>query len=74
MKSVAGIQITGKAFMVDYLSDEYFDIMKLRKINKNMVKNLDVILNVFKVSIEKIEVLNTEFKKYNGDSKQTLTL
>ncbi|MEN8076411.1 flavodoxin domain-containing protein [Clostridioides difficile] len=74
MKSVAGIQITGKAFMVYYLSDEYFDIMKLRKINKNMVKNLDVILNIFKVSIEKIEVLNTEFKKYNGDSKQTLTL
>ena len=40
----------------------------------NTIKKLDIILNVFKVSVEKFEVLNTEFKRYNGDVKQILNI
>lgn len=74
MKKIGGLQISGIVNIIDYLSEEYFQIMKLRNISINTIKKLDIILNVFKVSIKEIEVLNTEFKKYNGDVKQILNI
>lgn len=74
MKKIGGIQITGEATNIEYLSDEYLKVMKLRNISMNTIKKLDIILNVFRVSVEKFELLNTEFKKYNGDVRQILNM
>lgn len=72
MSKLGGLQITGKVKEITYLSNEYFEVMKMKKISKETIEKLELILNIFEVSMEKIEVLNTEFKKYKGDSKQIL--
>jgi len=58
LKHVKGVQISGKAFIVEDSSDEYSEILKIGKNNPNKIEKSDIILNVFKVSIEKIEILN----------------
>lgn len=55
---VNGVQISGKAFIVEDSSDEYSEILKIGKNNPNKIEKSDIILNVFKVSIEKFEILN----------------
>ena len=72
MNKIGGLQITGKASFVEFASEEYYEIMTLKNINSSAINKLDIILNIIKVDIEKIEALNTDFKKYNGDSKQIL--
>ena len=58
LKHVNGVQISGKAFIVEDSSDEYSEMLKIGKNNPNKIEKSDIILNVFKVSIEKIEILN----------------
>ena len=58
LKHVKGVQISGKAFIVEDSSDEYYEILKIGKNNPDKIEKSDIILNVFKVSIEKIEILN----------------
>ena len=46
MKKIGGLQISGIVNIIDYLSEEYFQIMKLRNISINTIKKLDIILEI----------------------------
>jgi len=70
MNSLAGMQITGKAFMVEEEDNEYSNILKLKGLNLKDIKSMPVKMNMIKITIEKVEFLNSKFKIENADAKQ----
>jgi len=70
MNSLAGIQITGTATIVDEESEEYSDVLKIKGLNENAIRNMAVNMNMIKIVMEKVEFLNSKFKSDGGDPKQ----
>jgi menaquinone-dependent protoporphyrinogen IX oxidase/uncharacterized pyridoxamine 5'-phosphate oxidase family protein len=70
MNSLAGIQITGKASIVEENSDEYVSVLKLKGLNENVVMSMAVNMNMIKIVMEKVEFLNSKFKGDGADPKQ----
>jgi len=70
MQSLKGMQITGKASIIEEESDEYDDILKFKGLNLNAIKSMPVKMNMIKMTIEKIEFLNSQFKIDGADAKQ----
>lgn len=73
MNTVKGLQITGIAEVVPLFCDEYNFILKKRGIMPGNIKNLPVSLYLLKITPEKFEFLNAEFKNQGYDSKQIYT-
>jgi len=69
-----GLQIEGKAEFVEIGSPEYKEIMKLKNIKEEFLKNVPINMNVLKVKIKRYEFLNSEFREKGFDSKQIYVL
>ncbi|WPC44547.1 pyridoxamine 5'-phosphate oxidase family protein [Clostridium sp. JS66] len=71
-KSLAGVQISGIAKLVERFSDEYNTVMKKRGLNIENLKNMSIYLNVIRVTPNKYEVLFSDFSKEGYNVKQVL--
>ncbi|MGZ7135108.1 MAG: pyridoxamine 5'-phosphate oxidase family protein, partial [Methanobacterium sp.] len=70
MNDLAGMQITGTAYIIPGDSDEYEDIIKMKGLNMNFIKNYPVNMNIIKIELQRIEFLYSEFKKSGYEPKQ----
>lgn len=70
--NLKGMQVTGKAVMPEYFSEEYVHAAELRKIPVAALKKLPHPMNLIKIIPDKIEFTNSEFKKAGADSRQVL--
>ena len=72
MNRLAGMQITGKATIVDHESAEYGNVLELKGLYIDAIKALPVEMNMIKIDIDAIEFLNSNFTKQGSDAKQIL--
>ncbi|WP_425448273.1 flavodoxin domain-containing protein [Dethiothermospora halolimnae] len=72
MNNLGGMQILGEATIVEYKSRQYYDVLHLKKVTKEKIDKLPVMLNILKVKINKIEFTYSKFKSMGYDIKQTL--
>ena len=72
MDKLMGLQVTGRAEIVNRDTYEYEEVMKLKGVQLKALANLPINLNIVKVSADKYEFLNSDFKKIGLDSKQIL--
>lgn len=70
MKDLKGIQISGQSEIIPCWSEEYIEIMKVKGLKIEFLKNIPVNLNLIKVMPVVFEFLNTDFKEKGMDSKQ----
>ena len=70
--NVKGMQIMGTATLIDYFSKEYIKAAEYKKIPLETLKKFPEPLNLIKVLPIKVDFLNSEFKKYNVSSRQSL--
>lgn len=56
--------------LIPYLSEEYIEVMSLKGIKIETLKNIPMNMNLIKVIPEQFEFLNTDFKNKGFDSKQ----
>ena len=72
MVNLKGLQITGKAELISIGSDEYKELLEVKKLKFENINKLPVNLNLLKVYPVKFEFLNSDFKKFEVDVKQKL--
>ena len=70
--NLKGMQVTGKAVMPEYFSEEYVHAAELREIPVAALKKLPHPMNLIKIIPDKIEFTNSEFKKAGVDVRQVL--
>jgi len=70
MNNLKGMQITGKASIVNVNGEEYNHVLNLKGLNVDVIKSLPVNMNLVKIVIEKVEFLNSDFKLEGADAKQ----
>ncbi len=70
MNKLAGMQITGKASLVEEEGEEYSSILKFKGLDVNRIKSMPVKMNMIQIMIEKVEFLNSKFKMEGADTKQ----
>lgn len=63
MSNLKGLQIHGKAEIIEIGSSEYKKIIKDKGLDEEKLKKLHVNLNMIKVKINRFEFLNSDFKK-----------
>jgi hypothetical protein len=69
--SLCGIQITGQANIVEEMA-EYRRVIKIKGMDMHFVKSLPLDLHLIRVDIEKVEFLNSDFKKQGYSIRQVL--
>ena len=72
MDKLAGMQITGQAFIVDPGDQEYKDFLHLKGYNPDKIATMPFVLNMIRIEMEKVEILNSDFKKMGQEVKQIL--
>jgi hypothetical protein len=72
MNKLAGMQITGRAYIISSNEIEYDNILKMKNLNIEYIKKLPYVLNIIKIKIEKIEFLYSQFKEKGFDARQIL--
>ncbi len=70
MSNIKGLQVMGKANIIDTNSEEYANVMRYKKINIESMNSLNI--NMIKVIPSKFEFLNSNFKLNSLDIKQIL--
>ena len=70
MNHLKGMQITGKASMVEGNGEEYNHILKLKGLNIDVINSLPANMNMIKIALEKVEFLNSQFRMECADAKQ----
>ena len=70
MNNLQGIQITGKATIIEENGEEYNHVLKLKGLNVDVIQSLSVNMNMIKIAMEKVEFLNSKFKMDGADAKQ----
>ncbi|BCZ47656.1 hypothetical protein psyc5s11_37230 [Clostridium gelidum] len=70
MNELKGMQISGESEIIPCWSEEYIELIKVKGLNIETLKNLSVNLNLIKVVPSVFEFLNTDFKAKGMDSKQ----
>lgn len=71
MNNLAGMQISGEASLVE-TEDEYQDIISMKGLNVNMIRNLPFNMNIIKIKVNRIEFLYSEFARKGYGTKQIL--
>ena len=71
--SLAGIQLSGLAELVDYGSEKYLDIIRLKKLKPEKILAMPVRINVIQVKLLKAEYLNARFKPLGYAVRQFFT-
>jgi menaquinone-dependent protoporphyrinogen IX oxidase/uncharacterized protein YhbP (UPF0306 family) len=74
MNQLGGMQIDGRASVVDLNSNEYMEVLEKRGLKYNQLINLPIRMNVIKVSVKKIEFLWSNFKELRYEAKQIYRL
>ena len=69
-----GLQVQGRAEMIEPFSAEYLKIMEHKKISMEAMKKLPNPMNLIKVIPESYDVLDSELKNEGVDSRQHLVL
>jgi len=67
-----GMQVTGKAVLPEPFSDEYVRAAEYKKIPPEALKKLQYPMHLIKIVPEKIEFLNSDFKKQGFGSRQKI--
>lgn len=70
MENIAGMQISAETFIVDRDSDEYKDILKLKKVKYESIAKYQFQMNIIKAKLYKAEFLYHKFKNMGYDIKQ----
>lgn len=71
MNNLAGMQISGEASLVE-TEDEYQDIISMKGLNVNMIRNLPFNMNIIKIKVNRVEFLCSEFARKGYGTKQIL--
>ena len=72
MNNIKGMQITGKASIVNRNNEKYNHVLNLKGLNVDVIKSLPVNMNLIKIVIENVEFLNSDFKLEGVDAKQII--
>ena len=70
MTKLKGLQVSGRAEIIPLGSDEYKELIEVRKLNFDMLNKFPINLNLLKVSPVKFEFLNSDFKRMGVEVKQ----
>ncbi|MCD7716987.1 MAG: hypothetical protein LUI39_11145 [Lachnospiraceae bacterium] len=65
-----GMQVTGRAEIIEPFSEEYIYAAEWKKIPVDVLKKLPFIMNLIKICPKEIEFLNSDFKEAGYDSRQ----
>jgi hypothetical protein len=65
-----GVQIEGRAEMIETFSDEYIDFIESKGLTEEKLRKLPVALNLFKVLPERIEILDSGFANEEFEVKE----
>ena len=68
--SLAGMQVTGKAEIIEMWSEEYLNMLSFKKIPSQALKRMEAQLYLIKIIPTRIDYLCSEFKKQGFDSRQ----
>ncbi len=68
-----GMQISGKAWVVEPFSEEYVNAAEWKKIPLQALKDLPFTMNLIKVVPIELDFLNSDFKEAGYDSRQHYT-
>lgn len=74
MGKLSGMQLSGKAYILENGSLEYKKVFELKNIPYEQILKLPIIMNVIKVKIDMVEFLCSKFKEMGYDSKQVYYL
>jgi menaquinone-dependent protoporphyrinogen IX oxidase len=72
MNNLKGMQITGKASIMDTSGEEYNGVLKFKGLDTNVIKSMPTMLNMIKIVIERVEFLNSKFKMEGAHTKQII--
>lgn len=70
--NLKGMQVSGKADIVESFSDEYNRLLAVKKIPVEAIRKLPQPLHLIKITPVEIDYLNSDFKKAGFDSRQQL--
>lgn len=65
-----GLQLKGKVEIISIDAPEYDRILKMKKLKPENVKNLNMIMNVLRIKLERADFLCSEIKTKGYDAKQ----
>lgn len=65
-----GLQLRGKAEIISVENPEYDRVLQMKKLKPENVKNLNMIMNVLKIKLERADFLCSEIKVKGYDAKQ----
>ena len=68
--NLKGMQVQGVAEIVEPFSEEYLKAAEFKKIPIEMLKKLPEVMNLIKIVPERIDFLNSDFKKDGYGSRQ----
>jgi uncharacterized protein YhbP (UPF0306 family) len=71
MNTLKGMQIKGYASLIED-DEEYDSVLKFKGLNIDLIRSMPVKINMIKITIDKIEFLNSKFKIEGADTKQII--
>ena len=74
MNNIKGLQITGKASVIDIGNEEYKEVLVKRNLKYENITKIPINMNMVKMEISKYEFLNSEFKSLGYDTNQKLEI
>lgn len=72
-QNLKGMQITGIAQLIAPFLEEYNIAAKAKNISIEALKKLPRAMNLIKITPQKIEFSNSDFKNMGGDIRQSIT-
>jgi len=69
-----GLQVQGKAWMIEPFSDEYLKILEYKKIPVEAIRKMHDAMNLIKVVPKSFDYLDSDLKQENVDIRQHLEL
>ena len=69
-----GLQVQGKAWMIEPFSDEYLKILEYKKIPVKAIRKMPDAMNLIKVVPKSFDYLDSDLKQENVDIRQHLEL
>jgi nitroimidazol reductase NimA-like FMN-containing flavoprotein (pyridoxamine 5'-phosphate oxidase superfamily) len=74
MDNIASIQVSGKAEMISYGSEEYSRVLEIKKIPESAIQRLSHPMYLIKIVPKSMELLFSGFKENGFDSRQQVTM
>lgn len=70
--NLEGLQLSGRATIIDYNNYEYDEIIKLKKLEPKNIKKLNMLMNVIKIDLYRATFLSADIKKEGYEAKQVM--